>query len=132
MVSNVTFVLSLTRKHNVAGTSLHRRCNVTTLQRRYNDVVATLSVCWVLVTHLPGVCVCVGGGGGGGGGELCFMTVTFPEYLHLYFSMSARQLANNVNPDQLPRLVWVYIISSGQSLQIFRQNSVRTDSISGF
>ena len=33
--------------HNVAGTSLKRCCNVTTLQRRCNDVVATLCVCWV-------------------------------------------------------------------------------------
>ena len=32
--------------HNVAGTSLERRCNVTTLQRLCNDVVATLRVCW--------------------------------------------------------------------------------------
>ena len=32
--------------HNVAVTSLQCRCNVTTLQRRYNDIVATLCVCW--------------------------------------------------------------------------------------
>ena len=31
----------------VAGTSLQCRCNVTTLQRRCSDVVATLCVCWV-------------------------------------------------------------------------------------
>ena len=32
--------------HNVATKSLQRRCNVTTLQRRCNDVVETLRVCW--------------------------------------------------------------------------------------
>ena len=32
--------------HNVATTSLQRRSNVT-LQRRCNDVVTTLCVCWV-------------------------------------------------------------------------------------
>ena len=37
--------------HNVAGTSLKRRCNVTTLQRRCNDVIATLCVCWVHVSR---------------------------------------------------------------------------------
>ena len=31
---------------NVAGTSLQHRCNVRTLQRRCNAVVATLCVCW--------------------------------------------------------------------------------------
>ena len=33
--------------HNVATTSLQRLCNVVTLQRRYNNVPATLCVCWV-------------------------------------------------------------------------------------
>ena len=32
--------------HNVATTSLQRRCNVMTLQRRCNDVDGTLCVCW--------------------------------------------------------------------------------------
>ena len=32
--------------HNVATTSLQRRCNVVTLQRRCNDVFARLCVCW--------------------------------------------------------------------------------------
>ena len=30
-------------------TSQQRRCNVTTLQRRCNDVVRTLCVCWVYI-----------------------------------------------------------------------------------
>ena len=33
-------------------TSLQHRCNVTTLQRRCNDVVATLCVCWVSYLEL--------------------------------------------------------------------------------
>ena len=32
--------------HNVAGTSLLRRCNVKTLQRPGDDVVATVCICW--------------------------------------------------------------------------------------
>ena len=34
--------------HNVSRTSLQRRCNVTTLQRRLNDVIETL--CDVVAT----------------------------------------------------------------------------------
>ena len=34
------------QKHIVPTTSLQRRCNVVTLQRRCKDVVATLCVCW--------------------------------------------------------------------------------------
>ena len=37
--------------HNVPSTSLQRRCNVMTLQRRCKDVVATLCACWV-ICHL--------------------------------------------------------------------------------
>ena len=33
--------------HNVATTSLQRRCNVVTLQRRCKGVPSTLCVCWV-------------------------------------------------------------------------------------
>ena len=35
--------------HNVAGTSLQRRCNVLTLRRRCNDIVATVCVYWALM-----------------------------------------------------------------------------------
>ena len=38
--------------HSKHTASLQRRCNVATLQRRYNDVVATLYVCWVWTTLL--------------------------------------------------------------------------------
>ena len=38
--------------YNVAITSLQRRCNVVTLQRRFNDVPATLCVCWVYGTNI--------------------------------------------------------------------------------
>ena len=41
-------VLGRSRQTYIAvTTSLECRCNVTTLQRRCNDVVATLCVCWV-------------------------------------------------------------------------------------
>ena len=45
-VNKHTSEMQSQRTHNIAGTSLPRRCNVTTLQRRCNDVVATLCVCW--------------------------------------------------------------------------------------
>ena len=32
--------------HNVAGTSLQRRCKVSALQRHCNGVVGTLCICW--------------------------------------------------------------------------------------
>ena len=40
------FELTAQQTHNVAGMSLQRRCNVTTLQRRCNDVLATVCACW--------------------------------------------------------------------------------------
>ena len=42
-------LLTLPTKHT---TSLQRRCNVTTLQRRCKDVDATLCVCWVSNLHV--------------------------------------------------------------------------------
>ena len=39
--------------HNLATTLLQRRCNVKTLQRRCNDVDATLCVSWVLIDLPP-------------------------------------------------------------------------------
>ena len=43
--SSPTAIISQ-QTHNISPTSLQRRCNVRTLQRRCNDVVRTLCVCW--------------------------------------------------------------------------------------
>ena len=40
--------------HNVLSTSLQHSCNVLTLQRRCNDVGATLCCCWVWRIRWPG------------------------------------------------------------------------------
>ena len=39
------------QSHNVTTTSLQRRCNVMTLQRRCYDVIVTLCVCWVFFSR---------------------------------------------------------------------------------
>ena len=44
--------------HNVITMSLQRRCNVTTLQRRCNDVDATLCVCWEVSNLIFFRCPC--------------------------------------------------------------------------
>ena len=44
--------LETKQTHNVLTTSLQRRCEVVMLQRRCNDVVATLCVCWENVSCL--------------------------------------------------------------------------------
>ena len=43
---NTKHLVSTQQTHNVATTSLQRRCNVVTLQWRCKDVVITLCVCW--------------------------------------------------------------------------------------
>ena len=43
---NVCFHQEVTQQTHVATTSLQHRCNVTTLQQRYNNVVVTLCVYW--------------------------------------------------------------------------------------
>ena len=49
LVLFVVFFPANTQRHiNVFTTSLQRRCNVMTLQRRCNDVVTTLCVCSVV------------------------------------------------------------------------------------
>ena len=45
------FLSATQQTHNVATTSLQRRCNVTTLQRRCNVVVRRVCVCWVFHTQ---------------------------------------------------------------------------------
>ena len=54
----IIFLFFFLNLHKVATMSLQYRCNVVTLQQCFNDVPATLCVCWVSVitTNILYIC----------------------------------------------------------------------------